>query len=348
MLVIVAPVSTSRIAALLAGAWTAAAAWVSFGGIAFTGPNGARIGVLPAGLAYFAIALLAALIVSVTLWRARPPAMAAAIAPLVLVFLPWLPFDVPAAFLAWTGTLGTLPWIAVAGALVAIADPRVSLRGPGRRPALLPGVLAAVVFGLAAVQVSPSLPGGDEPHYLVITQSLLYDRDLRIENNHQRGDYRAYFAGDLAPHSVRRGQNGEIYSIHAPGVPAVVAPAFAIGGYPGVVVFLILLSAAGCALAWWLAWRVTGSVAAAWFGWAAVTLAAPFLLESFTVFPDGPGAVIVLTGFWALLRAEWEVGRHDEVSRGTMVAVAVAWRRARAAPRGCTRGSRFWPGRSAD
>jgi len=35
-----------------------------------------------------------------------------------------------------------------------------------------------------------------------------------------------------------------------------------------------------------------------------VTLAAPFLLESFTVFPDGPGAIVVLTGFWALLRTE--------------------------------------------
>ena len=306
MLVIVAPVSTSRIAALLAGAWTAAAAWVSFGGIAFTGPNGARIGVLPVALAYGALALLAALIAIVTLWRARPSAIAFAIAPLVLVFLPWLPFDVPAAFLAWTGALGTLAWIAVAAALIAIANPGVVFRPPGRRPALLPGVLAAVVFGLAAVQVSPSLPGGDEPHYLVIAQSLLHDRDLRIENNHQRGDYRAYFAGDLAPHSVRRGRNGEIYSIHAPGVPALVAPAFAVAGYPGVVIFLILLSAAGCALAWWLAWRVTGRASAAWFGWAAVTLAAPFLLESFTVFPDGPGALVVLTGFWALLRAEWE------------------------------------------
>ena len=44
------------------------------------------------------------------------------------------------------------------------------------------------------------MPGGDEPHYLVITQSLLYDGDLKIENNHQRGDYRAYYGGDLPPH----------------------------------------------------------------------------------------------------------------------------------------------------
>ena len=146
-----------------------------------------------------------------------------------------------------------------------------------------------VIFSLAAFHASPSIPGGDEPHYLVITQSLLYDGDLKIENNHRRGDYRAYFGGDLAPHVIRRGRNGEMYSIHAPGLPAMVLPAFAIGGYHGVVVFLILVASAACALAWWLAWRVTGSMSAAWFGWAAVTFSAPFLLESYTVFPGRTG-----------------------------------------------------------
>jgi hypothetical protein len=72
------------------------------------------------------------------------------------------------------------------------------------------------------------------------------------------------------------------------------------------VVILIVLAAAGCPLAWWLAWRTSGSASAAWFGWAAVTFSAPFLLESYTVFPDAPAAVIVLTGFWAMLRADWE------------------------------------------
>ena len=43
-------------------------------------------------------------------------------------------------------------------------------------------------------------------------------------------------------------------------------------GYRGVLVFLILLAAAGSALAWHLAWVVTRRADAAWFGWAAVTL----------------------------------------------------------------------------
>ena len=175
-----------------------------------------------------------------------------------------------------------------------------------QKPALVAGALAFLIFAVSARAVSPSIPGGDEPHYLVITQSLLLDGDIKIENNHRRGDYQAYYAGSLAPHFIRRGRNGEIYSIHAPGLSALVAPAFAIAGYRGVVLLLLLLSASGSALAWHLAWRASGRRDAAWFGWAAVTLSATTIFHSFTVYPDGIASVITLTGVWALMRAEEE------------------------------------------
>jgi hypothetical protein len=308
LLVIVAPVTSSRLVALPAAVWAALAAYVSFGAIAFTGPGGARLGVLPLDAAHLLLAALAGLVVlAIGLKSGRGAAVAVAVSPLVLLFLPWLPFRVPAVFLIWTGALASLVWAAVAVALALACFVVYGFTpSPGRKRALLAGVVSACVFSVAAWYASPVLPGGDEPHYLVITQSLLYDGDLKIENNHDRGDYRAYYAADLPPHVVRPGRNGQMYSIHAPGLPAMILPAFAIGGYHGVVIFLILVASAACALAWWLAWRTTGSLGATWFGWAAVTLSAPFLLESYTVFPDGPGAAIVLTGFWALLRADWE------------------------------------------
>ena len=121
------------------------------------------------------------------------------------------------------------------------------------------------------------------------------------------GDYRAYFPGELPKPDFRRlGRDRQIYSIHAPGLPALVAPAFAIAGYRGVQVFLILLAAAGSALAWHLAWVVTRRADAAWFGWAAVTFSTSSIFHSFMVYPDGPGGVIALTGVWALLRAQQE------------------------------------------
>ncbi|MEO7271997.1 MAG: hypothetical protein ABIX28_17005, partial [Vicinamibacterales bacterium] len=187
-------------------------------------------------------------------------------------------------------------------------------------------LLALVIYSTAAWAVAPSRPGGDEPHYLIITQSLLRDHDLKIENNHLRGDYREYFAGDLSkPDYLRRGRDGAIYSIHAPGVSALVAPAFAIGGYRGVVIFLLLLSSIAAGLAFELARRVTGSTRAAWFGWAAVVLAPTQLLNAFTVYPDGPAGLIVLTGIWALIRAREErVNEADAAGPWLLHGVALA------------------------
>ena len=89
------------------------------------------------------------------------------------------------------------------------------------------------------------------------------------------------------------------------------------------VVFLLLVSALGSALTWHLARMVAGDDGAAWFGWAAVTLSATWIFHSFTVYPDGPGAVLTLTGVWAILRAEREAGTAERVDRS----LALAWRR---------------------
>ncbi len=277
--------------------------WLSQGTLAMTGAGDGRIAVLP--LSFGAGALAALVVAALAAARGR----GVSYAPLVLLLFPllaWIPGASSPLLLLWSGGLGLLVWVAVALAMLA---PAGRPRWPRVRPELAAALIAAAVYLTAAWQVSPSVPGGDEPHYLVITQSLLLDHDLKIENNHRRGDYRAYFAGQLSPDFRRRGRDGQIYSVHMPGVSALVAPAFFIGGYPAVVVFLIALAAAGAALAWHLAWRVTGRRDAAWFGWAAVTLSTTAIFHSFTVYPDGPAGVATLTGIWGLLRADEE--RHS-------------------------------------
>jgi hypothetical protein len=301
----------------------AAAAWLSFGTVGFASADGARIGLLPTSAAALLAVLFAAAFVVFFIRRGAPPS---ALTPLVLIALPWLPLRVPAAFLLWTGPLTALVWIAVGLLLVRGAPPRPAPHWHvALRPPVLAGLLALLIFGAAAWRAAPSMPSGDEPHYLVITQSLLLDGDLRIANNHRRGDYRSYHFGDLPPHVQRLGRDGQVYSIHAPGLPALVLPAFAAGGYRGVVVFLLLIASAGSALAWWLAWLTTRRSDAAWFGWAAVTLPATAVFHSFSVYPDAPGGVLALTGAWALLRADHERERKaDRVAPWFWHGVALA------------------------
>jgi hypothetical protein len=279
------------------------ALWVSFGClVAADGAGALRVGVLPSPWWLAATVALIAVVAFVAgprhgilLWLSA------------VVLLPWLPLPVPAATLIWVGPLRWWLWTALAVALVISCLPPA--RWPSvivnpRRAPLLAAAIAACIYLLAARQIFPQLPAGDEPHYLIIAQSLLKDGDLQIENNHQRGDYEQYFSGRLKPDYLTRGRNGQIYSIHAPGLPAIILPAFALFGYPGVLCFLALVSAGGTAFAWRAVWLVTGDALASWFGWAAVSLSVPFLFQAFTAYPDGLGATLVMAAFLVALGDE--------------------------------------------
>jgi hypothetical protein len=285
------------------GVVCALAAWVSFGRMAVAADaSSPRVAVLPG---WWLPAVAGIALLGLAGWKRIPGrSWWPALIPSVLL-LPWLPFPVPAVFLLWTGPVVWLVW---AGTAVAVTATALAGR-TGDLPRAIPSsvvafVLSLAVYGGAAWTSAPARPAGDEPHYLIITQSLLLDGDLQIENNHAREDYAAYYNADLRPDYLRRGRNGQIYSVHASGLPALMAPAFAIGGYPAVVVFLVLVSAIGAWLAWRTSFALTRSEGAAWFGWAAVSLSVPFLCHSGAAFPDGPGAVLVMTGVAALVRLE--------------------------------------------
>ena len=296
--------SLPSLSAILCGGFTL---YISFGtlGVTTADAGGSRVGVLPSPwwlLATTAIVALAAV--------AAGSRRAALLWLSAIVVLGWLPLPVPLAAFLWAGPLRWWVWTAIAVAAAAPAVRRLAASRPfaaladPRRAPIIAAVLAASVYLVAAWQIAPQLPGGDEPHYLIITQSLLKDGDLRIENNHARGDYSAYFHGPLKPHYLARGANHEIYSVHAPGLPAIVAPVFAAFGYAGVLAFLALVSGIGTSLAWRSAWLVTGDVAASWFGWASVALSVPFLFQAFTVYPDGLGATLVMAGLLTALIGE--------------------------------------------
>jgi hypothetical protein len=308
----------------------ATAVWCATGAITIASPDAAsqRLA-LPAPWWVFAVALAAAALVPE--WRRRPLAAA----PALLSTLPWWPVPLPPLALIWTGPLA---WAPIAASLASAMGPwrpasaasgawrpASAALGPWRpasagRGGLLASILTFAACGAVAWNVDARVPGGDEPHYLVITQSLLKDGDIRIENNHRQRDYAEYFGGAINPDYVKRGRDGEIYSVHAPGLPALVLPAFALFGYRGVEVFLLLLAAVAGGVMWRIGWRLTGDAGAAWFGWAAVAGSATFVLHSFTVFPDPAGALIVAVAVLFLIRLDRS---PDEVRAAEVVGVSV-------------------------
>jgi hypothetical protein len=92
----------------------------------------------------------------------------------------------------------------------------------------------------------PKPPGmsqtsGDEPHYLMMTYSMLHDGDLQVKNNHDEYAYHTWYPVPyLTPHLFAF--NGANYPLHQPGLSVLILPAFTVGGRVGVVIFLSFLT----------------------------------------------------------------------------------------------------------
>ena len=260
-----------------------------------------------APLYLFWVALLASAGVAAAVWFARGRTTggrmkrARVMAPLASLWLWTIPF------LPWAGDAfplllvlaGPLRWLIPAAAVLTSAlrltGPRTwTLPLPGRRTAFALSLAIYLLLGFRSLSIVGL--GGDEPHYLVITHSLLADHDLKIENNHAREDYRAFFGGSLRPDYMQRGLNGEIYSIHSPGLPALLLPGYALAGSRGALATMCLLAALTALAIFDVAARI-GGTGVAWATWLSVCLTVPFIPHAWAIYPEMAGAALVA---WAI------------------------------------------------
>lgn len=245
---------------------------------AASSPRGLVIG-LPSVLEVAAALAFTGALAAVAGLRAGSLALGAV--PLLAVFASGL--DVPGVA-ALTGR----PLLAIALAVAVVALARA--RPPWARGAFVPVLL--VLHLLAAYRVQRQVgPSGDEPHYLMVTASLLEDGDLALQDDYAAGRYRAFHPADLAPHYRVRGLGGVIYSLHAVGLSVLVLPAYAVGGYAAVSFFMALL---GVATAWQVRALVRDTIAddaiADAAGWI-VGLSPPLLHFAGLVFTEVPAAL---------------------------------------------------------
>jgi hypothetical protein len=247
---------------------------------------------------------------------------------LVLPFLPVVPDRWPV-LQALSGPLGAIVWLSVAALQVWTLWQSRLLTARAFERWSISSIALAIFFatagaaGIAAYKLTGTslFPSGDEPHYLVIAQSLWRDGDLKIENNHTRGDYREYYPIDLEPHYLTRGADGEIYSIHPIGISVILAPVYALAGYQGTIWFLIAIGALAAAIAWRWATATLNAPGAATFAWAAIALSAPFLFNTFTVYPEIAAALAVMIAYVATVRADVT---HSGIARWLGIGVAIA------------------------
>jgi len=106
-------------------------------------------------------------------------------------------------------------------------------------------------FLIAAIGYAAMIPfqlltpiDGDEPYYLMMSESLVRDHDLDLTNQYREIANSDTGRPDLAPQpGDPRGAHGEQYSRHEPFLPILMAPGYALGGVPGALAVIALFGA---------------------------------------------------------------------------------------------------------
>ncbi len=217
--------------------------------------------------------------------------------------------------------------LVLAGAALAVAAQRAlkdrlpsAAAAATSEPALF-GLALAFSLGLGLYLPGAAGPQGDEPHYLVMTQSLLRDGDLDLANQFRERQYAEFFAGALEPHGSPASPPGRLHSIHAPGLSALLLPAFAAFGYPGARGFMSVLAALAAALTHRLVRESLGSRGLALAAWAALALTPPLPLYALAIYPEAPAALATVLFLLAARRTpspRW-------IAATTLAAAALIW-----------------------
>lgn len=303
------PVAVARavLILVLASIATAVAAWLlpaSVHIVLWEEDEVARIALLsPFSSLYLYIAvslLVVTFLVLVAHKRDKLSELASILSPLVLLLLwvvPYLPL-LPDKFPLLVSLAGPFRWGVVILSLfgccrIFFAHQRFGTRLIPHLNRLNVFVVTLLVVLALGVHVKRAQgETGDEPHYLIISHSLLVDGDLNIENNHAERHYESFHEGVMRPHVLARGVNGEVYSVHAPGLPALMLPFYAVLGRWGGTLFISLLASLTAVAVFSLAGRLT-SLSSAVATWLGVVFSVPFLLQGWLVYPEIPAALIM-------------------------------------------------------
>ena len=195
-------------------------------------------------------------------------------------------------------------------------------RQRGARPVAVWLVLFAVyaagigLHGRAGQDLRPS-----EAHVLLTTQSLVHDGDVALTDDFNAGAWSSFYRGTLTPSALT--VDGRLIEPQGLAFPALLAPAYAIGGRIAVELWLAAITALGFTLAALLARRI---VPEPWAtrGVLAVGLSPPALIAATTIAPAATVAALLCGA--ALLALRVRDGAPGRAAGGSAALLAlVPW-----------------------
>ncbi len=182
-------------------------------------------------------------------------------------------------------------------------------------------VLLGATFIATALVVLPydrtvAPTASDEPHYLLIVQSMLYDHDLDLANDYAGDRYFDFYPVVLDQiHGVRVGD--AIYSVRDVGLPVLAVIPYALGGRTGVLVLVCLFGALLAAQLYLLLRDLAFDRRVALLAVGVTAFVHPFFTYTTQIYPDLIAALMFVTAVRLL--------RHGTATRVRNLALASAF-----------------------
>ena len=200
---------------------------------------------------------------------------------------------------------------------------------PRRRQLVVLFAAAVIVFNIGSVLMvlNGATFGGDEPHYLMIAQSLLGDGDVDLANNYAARDHERFLQPGtvLTPHVLPGRKPGGQYSFHSPGTAALLLPFYAFGGLFGKAGIILLvrfgMSLFGALLGlqmYLYALRKFGKDRIALLLWLLFSFTAPVFFYSIHVYPEIIVSLFAFTAY-RVFRFSERIGKWTLAGLGLLV-----------------------------
>jgi hypothetical protein len=134
----------------------------------------------------------------------------------------------------------------------------------------------------------------DEPHYLIIVQSIVFDHDLDLANDYAGQRYYEFYPEPLPDvHGIHVGN--AIYSLRDMGLPVLAVIPYAVAGRTGVLALICLFGALLAAQLYLLLRDLAFDRRVALLAVAATAFVHPFLTYTTQIYPDLIAAVMFVT-----------------------------------------------------
>lgn len=159
-------------------------------------------------------------------------------------------------------------------------------------------VVYAGMTGLSSYGILPHIiMVGDEPHYLIMTQSIVEDHDFVVQNNYENKHYLSFFPHDLSANigqQVVKDRWNEMVSIHGIGLPLLISVPFILGGVGGVRIFIAVVAAITSLLMFSALNKLGFSPKVSFITTLALSMVSPLIFYSFSIYPDTIALAITL------------------------------------------------------